>query len=149
MAVVTVSYRGDLELARDLCLSMDRFLAEGAEHIPVVPRGDLALFEPLAGGRRRIVTVESVLPRGYMQLPAPRRIRIGPFDRRIREIWTGPGGVVRGWIIQQILKLSAPSFTDRELIVFADSDIVLVAPLSVDSLARRPGSPVPRSGRGG
>jgi hypothetical protein len=135
-AVVTVSYRGDLELARDLCLSVDRFLAPEAEHILVVPRADLALFAPLGGGRRRIVTVESVLPRGYVQLPAPRSVRIGPFRRRIREIWAGPGGVTRGWIIQQIVKLSAPSFTDREIVVFADSDIVLVAPLTIDRLAR-------------
>lgn len=137
VAVVTVSYRGDLELARDLCASVDRFLVEGAEHILVVPRADLPLFEPLAGARRRIVTVESVLPRGYVQLPVPRRVRIGRrFDKRIREIWAGPGGVVRGWIVQQIVKLSAPSFTDREVIVFADSDIVLVAPLTADRLAR-------------
>ena len=130
-----MSYRGDLELARDLCLSVDRFLAR-PEHILVVPRADLDLFEPLAGARRRIVTVESVLPRGYVQLPIPRRIHVGPFDKRIREIWAGPGGVVRGWIVQQILKLSAPSFTDREVVVFADSDIVLVAPLTVDQLAQ-------------
>lgn len=136
VAVVTVSYRGDLELARDLCLSVDRFLDDTVEHVLVVPRADVPLFRPLAGGRRRIVTVEDVLPRGYVQLPAPRRIRIGPVDRRVREIWAGPGGIVRGWIIQQILKLSAPSFTEREVLVFADSDIVLVAPLGVDRLAR-------------
>jgi Family of unknown function (DUF6492) len=136
VAVVTVSYRGDLEVARDLCLSVDRFLAPEIEHILVVPRVDLALFEPLAGGRRRIVTVESVLPRGYVQLPVPRKIRIGPFHRRIREVWSGSGRLVRGWIIQQIVKLSAPSFTDREVVVFADSDIVLVAPLTADRLVR-------------
>jgi hypothetical protein len=135
VAVVTVSYRGDFELARDLCRSVDRLLEHGAEHILIVPRADLELFAALAGERRRIVTVERVLPRGYVQLPAPRTIRIGPFQRRIREIWAGPGGLVRGWIVQQIVKLSAPSFTDREVVVFADSDIVLVAPLTVARLA--------------
>lgn len=136
VAVVTVSYRGDLELAGDLCRSIDTFLAQGAEHILIVPRSDMALFEAFARPGRRVLAVESVLPRGYVQLPAPRTLRIGSYERRIREIWVGPGGVVRGWIVQQILKLSAPAFTDREILVFADSDIVLVAPLTVERLAR-------------
>jgi len=131
-----VSYRGDFELARDLCRSLDSYLDEEIEHILVVPRADLLMFSPLAGGRRRVVTVEDVLPRGYLQLPVPREVRLGRFVKRIREIWIGPGGAVRGWIIQQILKLSAPSFTDREVIVFADSDIVLVAPLTAERLVR-------------
>lgn len=136
VAVVTVSYRGDLELAGDLCRSIDTFLAPEAEHILIVPRSDMALFEAFARPGRRVVAVESVLPRGYVQLPAPRTLRIGSYERRVREIWVGPAGVVRGWIVQQILKLSAPSFTDREILVFADSDIVLVAPLTVDRLTR-------------
>ena len=136
VAVVTISYRGDLELAGDLCQSLDRFLAEGIEHILVVPRADLALFEGFARPGRRVIAVETVLPRGYVQLPAPRTIRIGSYERRIREIWVGPTGLVRGWIVQQILKLSAPAFTDREVVVFADSDIVLVAPLTVDRLTQ-------------
>jgi hypothetical protein len=43
---------------------------------------------------------------------------------------------VRGWIVQQIVKLSAPSYVKREVVVFADSDIVLVAPLTADRLTR-------------
>ena len=134
VALVTVSYRGDLELARDLCRSVDEFLVAGAEHILVVPRADLALFEPLAGGRRRLVAVEDVLPRGFVRVPAPRKVKLGGFERRVREIWAWPGGVIRGWIVQQIVKLAAPTYTDREIIVFADSDIVLIAPLTADRL---------------
>jgi hypothetical protein len=136
VSLLTVSYRGDLELARDLCASVDRFWMEGAEHILVVPEADRPLFEDLAGPHRRVVTVESVLPKGYVQLPAPRRVRLGPLDWRIREIWAYPGGVVRGWIVQQVIKLASPSFTDREVIVLADSDIVLVAPVTIDRLVR-------------
>ena len=134
VSLLTVSYRGDLELARDLCATVDRFWMPGAEHVLVVPEADLALFEPLVGPSRRVVTVESVLPKGYVQLPAPRRVRVGPLNWRIREIWAYPGGVVRGWIVQQVIKLASPSFIDREVIVLADSDIVLVAPVTIDRL---------------
>lgn len=131
VCVITISYRGDFELARDLCVSIDRFADPAIEHILVVPRSDLPLFAPLAYGTRRVVTVEDVLPQGYKKLPLPRQITLGRYYRRlIREVWLGPNGLVRGWIVQQILKLSAPAITRRDVIVFADSDIVLVRPMS-------------------
>lgn len=136
VALVTVSYRGDLDLARDLSRSVDTYLSDNIEHILVVPRSDVALFEPLRSSRRRIVAKEDVLPRGYVKLPAPRTLHVGPWRRHIREMWAADyTRLVRGWILQQVVKLSAPSFTDREIIVFADSDIMFVAPLPVDRLA--------------
>jgi hypothetical protein len=133
VCLITISYRGDLELAQDLCASIDRFADPEIEHVLVVPRSDLSLFSPLATGNRRLIPVEDVLPSGYTRLPLPHRISLGDFSRRIREIWWGPTGLVRGWIVQQILKLSTPAITDREVIVFADSDIVLVRPLLANS----------------
>jgi hypothetical protein len=134
-SLVTISYRGDLELARDLCASVDAFLDPAIEHVLVVPRSDKRLFAPLASPRRRIVLVEDVLPRDYHKLPLPRRINLGLFQRRLREMWWTPRGLTRGWIIQQILKLSAPEYVRSPTIVFADSDIVLVAPLTADRVA--------------
>jgi hypothetical protein len=136
VSLITISYRGDFELARDLCASIDRFADSEIEHVLVVPRTDLSLFSPLAAGRRRLVAVEAVLPRGYVRLPLPHHIAFGPYKRLIREIWWGPTGLVRGWIVQQILKLSAPAITRAEVIVFADSDIVLVRPLSASLFTR-------------
>ena len=130
VCLITISYRGDFELARDLCASIDRFAHPDIEHILVVPRSDLSLFSPLVTGSRRLIAVESVLPKGYVRLPLPRHIAIGSYRRLIREIWWGPTGIVRGWIVQQILKLSAPAITRRDVVVFADSDIVLVRPVS-------------------
>lgn len=130
VSLVTVSYRGDLELAKELCASIDRFAEPGIEHILLVPDADISRFAPLVVGNRRLVSVEDVLPPGYSRIPLPQRIGIGPFfQRRVREVWRAPAGIVRGWIIQQILKLSAPLLTDRSIIAFADSDIVLVREL--------------------
>ena len=112
---ITISYRGDFELARDLCASIDHFADPEIEHVLVVPRSDLSLFSPLVNGSRRLIAVESVLPKGYIKLPLPRHIALGPYRRSIREIWWGPTGLVRGWIVQQILKLSAPAITRRDV----------------------------------
>lgn len=130
VALVTVSYRGDLTLAQDLCASVDRWADPAIEHVLVVPRADRERFLPLTGERRRLVTVESVLPHGYRRLPVPHQLRIGPWSRLIREIWVGGGRLVRGWMMQQVVKLNAPLITGRDVIVFADSDIVLVRPVS-------------------
>ena len=134
VSLVTVSYRGDLELARALCRSVDDFLDPEIEHILVVSRADADLFAPLCSERRRIVLVEDVLPAGYHRIPAPQQIRIGPFRRRVRELWKAPSGLARGWIIQQIVKLAAPTFCDRQTIVFADSDIELLGDLPASRL---------------
>ncbi|MFG6404019.1 DUF6492 family protein [Microbacterium sp. P04] len=133
-ALVTVSYRGDLDLARDLCASVDAYLDPRVEHVLVVPRSDASLFEPFLTERRRIVLVEDVLPPDYRRLPLPQQLRFGPLRKRIRETWWTPRGLVRGWIIQQVVKLSAPNYISAPSVTFADSDVVLVAPLELEEL---------------
>lgn len=135
-AIVTVSFRGDAAVAGDLCKSIDAFVPAEIEHVVIVPRRDRALFEPLAGGRRRIVFQEDLLPSGWHRLPLPSRIRLPFFQRRLRDFWLTPHGVVRGWLMQQIVKLSVERATEREIIVFADSDVVFVRPVTIDKFAR-------------
>src|SRR5664279_4656939 len=131
VCLITISYKGDFDLAGELCTSIDRFAAPGIEHVLVVPRSDISRFARLEAPNRRVVAVEDVLQNGYYRLPTPSRIDVGRlYRRRIREVWRGPSGLIRGWIVQQIVKLSAPAITERQVIVFADSDIVLVRPLS-------------------
>jgi hypothetical protein len=131
VCLITISYRGDFELARDLCASIDQFADPEIEHVLVVPRSDLSLFSPLAHAGRRLIAKEDVLPEGYTKLPLPHQIALGSLYRRlVREIWWGPTGVVRGWIVQQVVKMTTPAITNRDVIVFADSDIVLVRPVS-------------------
>ena len=134
--LVTVSYRGDLSLAIELCESVDRFVDAGLEHVLIVPSSDVGLFSPLATERRRIVTVESVLPASFRRVMRSFRLEIGPLSRRFREMWLTPTGLVRGWIMQQIVKLSSDAATTADIIVFADSDLAFVAPLTIDHLVR-------------
>ncbi|WP_051191952.1 DUF6492 family protein [Microbacterium luticocti] len=134
-SMVTISYRGDLALATALCRSADRYLDDRIEHVLVLPRVDVPRFTPLVTDRRRIVALEDVLPPGYRRMPLPQRIHVGPWQRRIREMWWTPAGPARGWIVQQIAKLAVPGYVRAETIVFADSDIELVAPLTLERLA--------------
>ncbi len=134
--LVTVSYRGDLPLAKELCASVDRFVDEAMEHVLIVPASDVELFAPLATARRRIVTVETVLPGSFRRVMRSFKLQLGPLSRRFREMWLTPSGLIRGWIMQQIVKLSSDAATNADIIVFADSDLVFVAPLTMDHLTK-------------
>lgn len=125
MEIITCSYRPDYERCRRLCASVDRFVDDGIGHVLIVPRRDLALFSALAGGRRRLLAAEDVLPRRFFQLPGSERIWLDAH-----------GWPVRGWILQQLLKLSATRATDAELILFADSDLQFVRPFEVGQVLR-------------
>ena len=97
VCLITISYRGDFELAQDLCASIDRFADPQIEHVLVVPHSDVSL--PLASGRRRLISKEEVLPNGYRRLPLPHQVVFGSLYRRlIREIWWGPTGLFRRWV---------------------------------------------------
>ena len=139
VVLVTPSYRNDFQLAVDLCRSVDEFFEGDFEHILIVPQRDMAMFSGLKGPRRRVITQQSVLAaQGFTYLPLPTQIRIPPFlDLRLRQqVWCCGVGRISGWVTQQLIKLSASSLSDAELILFLDSDVLLFRPLSAERLRR-------------
>jgi hypothetical protein len=125
LAIVTCSYGPDWHRCARLCASVDRYVPAHVEHLLIVPARDVSRFAGLAGGRRRVLTVESVVPGHFRQLPVSNRWWI---DAR--------GWPVRGWVMQQVTKLSANRATDAEVILFADSDLQFLRPLERDDLFR-------------
>jgi Family of unknown function (DUF6492) len=137
VAIITPSYQNDFPLATALCRSMDAMVGGDWVHHLIVSRRDLNLFRSLEGPRRKVLAMEDVMrAHGYRSLPLPRRIRIpGIINRRLREQWWVPGaGRTSGWLVQQIVKLSAPEFTQSEVLIFIDSDVQFVRPCSVEDL---------------
>jgi len=121
LAIVTCSYRPDLDRCRTLCQSVQKYVDPQIEHVIIVPRRDRAAFMSLANKRTRIVTVQSILPIAAMQIPFQRRWWL-----------TACSLPVRGWIMQQLTKLSAVQAVDTDAIMFADSDLVFVRPFTAD-----------------
>lgn len=125
LAIVTCSFGPDVQRCRRLCASVDRFVPSTIEHCLVVPRRDYPLFRDLHKGRRRVLITEEVVPGGFYRLPLA------------QKMWLGPQGrPVRGWIMQQLTKLSANYAVDNEFILFADSDLELIRPLEDELLVR-------------
>ena len=73
-AIVTPSYRGDLERCRILCASIDSFVSRLSTHYLLVEDRDVALFRPLAGPRRIVVAESELLPAWLKSLPDPLRL---------------------------------------------------------------------------
>lgn len=125
LSIVTCSYGPDAQRCRRLCASIDRFVPSTIEHCIIVPRRDYPLFRDLHKGRRRVCITEEVVPGGFQQLPLT------------QKMWVGPQGwPVRGWIMQQLTKLSANFAVDTRFLLFADSDLELIRPLDQELIVR-------------
>lgn len=133
----TCSFKGDFEACRALCASVDRFVAPEIEHWLIVPTRDLPLFAPLAGPRRRVVSEDDYLPRGFFRapMPSPRwRARLG-LPRR--NVYLTPYSLpVRGWIAQQMIKISATASASTDIVVHVDSDNAFIRPFGPERIIR-------------
>lgn len=117
-AMVTCSYRPDFERCSRLCASMDEFISPEVQQVIIVPSRDRKLFSQLESGTRSIVSTEDALPARYFQLPY------------FKKWWLDQGlWPIRGWMMQQVTKLSADLVTNRETIIFVDSDIEFIRSL--------------------
>jgi hypothetical protein len=122
--ILTCSMARDADLFAILARSVDAFVDPAIPHRVVVPRRDMARFAPFANARRQIVAQEDVLPVRFLRLPAaPRALsRIAGtlrrplyLDRRFR--------LVRGWILQQLLKIEVARTASEDMVLHVDSDV--------------------------
>lgn len=143
-AVVTPSYAVDAELFADLHRSVLDFTPEGTVHHVVVPQSDVALFADHAGPRCRVWCEREVLPPHFRQTPRldalVRRVGHLPRSARVAAINTRrPLPPIRGWILQQVLKLRLAATTGAEVVLLMDSDVELVRPVE-EGMFRRDGT---------
>lgn len=129
IALVTATYRGDHERCRLLCDSVDRRVTGHSCHYLLVEERDRALFEPLAGPARRIVSERELLP-SWLR---PSR---DPFQPS-RRLWVHPFGLpLRGWHVQQLRRIAFAARMDEGVMLSCDSDVVFVRPFDAAALAR-------------
>lgn len=117
LAVITASYAPDLAVFGDLHRSVLAHTADDTVHHVIVPRSDRAAFAVHAGPRCTIWTASDLLPRSFVDLPGVN----GWINLR------RPMPPVRGWIMQQVLKLAATARSEADVVLLADSDVTLVS----------------------
>ena len=125
-AVLTPSYAPDFELCRDLNRSVMQWTAPDVHHHLVVPQWDRKLFAPLRGPRTQVWTVDEIVPRRMLPLS-------------VFNAWLDPRQPyppIRGWVMQQIVKFAAAAELGVDQLVLADSDVVLVRPVTIDTFRK-------------
>ena len=129
-AIVTASYAPDFERCAVLCETVDRHATGYECHYLLVDAPDRDLFAQLEGPKRRIVTDTELLPWWLRRLPAA----VSPRGRRL---WIGPATVpLRGWHVQQLMRIAIAHRLDVDGLLYCDSDTAFVKPFDVNRIWR-------------
>jgi hypothetical protein len=126
IAIVTPSLARDFSLCRELNESVLRFLPPTTRHYIIVDACDLKVFAPLAGSRTIIGAVEDVLPKGYVKL------------RFSKKWWFSLPALfpLKGWLVQQLVKMSSPGFATERVLVNVDSDVRFIREVDPEIFVR-------------
>jgi hypothetical protein len=116
-ALVTPSFRLDLDRCSMLLESVERWVHPTVRHYLVIDRRDVPLFKPLLNQRTQLLVVEDVVPPWIVRIPGIRRFWL--------SFRTSP---LKNWILQQMVKLSVPSVVSEDVILNTDSDVFFIAP---------------------
>lgn len=121
--LITLSYAPDFDRCKLLVHSANKRVSGIEAHYLVIDRRDQALFAPLAGGRVQLLFKEDLLPEWLFPPIWGRKWWL--------SLQTLP---VRGWILQQVVKLAVAEAIDADAFVFADSEVYFVRPWNVNTL---------------
>lgn len=127
LLVVTCSMPKDLEIFSVLAQSINDCADADVRHRVIVPGNSLSLFKRFETERREIVAQEDILPfRAYRLPTALRHLEvIASGFRRPMYLTSGPR-IIRGWILQQILKIEMTRRAEEDVVMHVDSDVFLV-----------------------
>lgn len=115
--LITPTHAPDLERCRLLVQSSRRHLSGVEAHLLLIDEAERELFEPLVSSTVHLVTKESLLPWWIRRNPLS-----GKWWLSLKSL------PIRGWILQQIIKLAIAERYQADVLLFADSDMVFVRP---------------------
>jgi hypothetical protein len=120
LAVLTCSYAQDFELCLDLHRSVLSCADESVRHYIVVPARDMPLFSRLQGPRTVLWEERALLAGRFVPVPWS----------NVYVNLRHPVPPVRGWIVQQIIKLAAAARIEARVLLLADSDCLFIRRLA-------------------
>jgi hypothetical protein len=131
VAFITKSNAPDLERCELLCSSLE-LLAPGVSHWIIVDRWDRSALQLENAGTRLVMTEELL----------PRRLRRQTFPGTDKNVWLAAGmrqraaGLGGSWA-----KFAMASVVEEDILIHADSDVVLITRFREKSLTDTSGSP--------
>lgn len=147
--MVTCSMARDRALFDLLAHSVDELVDPAIHHLVVVPRSDLAAFSQYANTRRSFIAQEEALPFKAVKLPTVPRAASRLVTALRRPLYIGPGmRLLRGWILQQALKIEMSRRAQAGAVLHIDSDVFFVRPMALNDVLRNGRLPFFRSRSG-
>jgi Family of unknown function (DUF6492) len=130
IALLTPSYRADLERCIYLFETIDKYLTGFTTHYVIVHDEDYDAFAPYAHAKRKIMRTSEFLPASFWRIPPA----LCPKGKK--NLW-GHWRMwpVLGWHVQQYVKLLAVSRLPEQRFCILDSDISFVRPLDMARFA--------------
>ena len=132
-AIVTPSYKLDYDQCALMCKSVDTFVHGNWHHYIIVNKVDLKLFSSLTGRRRTVLLNSDVLPPWLHYIGKLGKVRSG-------SMWfSWRTGIIFGWHLQQITKISMASYLKEDVLLLIDSDIIVAREMKLDSFKTKEG----------
>lgn len=126
LAIITTSYRNDLAWCRILCRSIDEFVPAHVKHYLLIEDRDVVLFKDLENGRRKVISQNAIKPWWMIR---------SPVKFKGHNFWISPITLpVRGWIMQQVIKLGIFEVLDEDVFLCLDSEAFFFRPFNPDCL---------------
>ena len=140
LAVLTPSYAPDFADFAELHRSVLEFTDPAVLHYVVVPDEDLPLFSTLGSSRMVLLGYRELLPSSFVSTAwfARAVARIPRVPRGARFIAVNvrrPWPPLRGWLLQQIVKLGMAARMECDTLLLIDSDALLIRPVSEETFA--------------
>jgi len=134
IAILTPSYGPDFDAFAALHRSVLEFTDPSVLHYVVVPDADLPRFATLQSSRMVLLGERELLPSSFVSTAwfARAVARIPRVPRGARFIAVNmrhPFPPLRGWLLQQIVKLSMAIRAECDALVLLDSDCQLIRPI--------------------
>jgi hypothetical protein len=141
LAVITPSYRKDWPLFTDLHRSVLLHMPDSVTHYVIVPDVDVPFFSRARGPRCVVIPEESLYPGHYWSVRGINRILHSmpgvPPSLRVAAInLKHPLIPIRGWVMQQALKMEACRRVDADIMLMLDSDVTLIRPVREETLSQ-------------
>ena len=122
--ILTCSIARDVDLFGLLAASIDQHVRNDTHHHVVVPSADMAAFRRFETSNRTIIAQEDVLPVRLWKIPsALRYLSFIKAGLRRPLYLTSEWSMVRGWMLQQLLKIQMSQRSDCAAIMHVDSDV--------------------------
>lgn len=141
LAIVTPTYSVDYDVFTRLRRSVQRFAPADTVHYLIVPEEDLPLFSRFAGPSCVVWSARELLTPSIRLTPWLSRLsdrlpRVPASARVVAMEPRHPVPPIRGWILQQVLKLAAADRMSARTVLVADSDVELIRPLRPEAFHR-------------